>query len=82
MGKRKSRYQSETEVPPHTQVLLHVTIDRHLNEEMRRIHDKEIEKAKDEDRPEPDWSCTCEMLCRKGVKAYRKERERVTTTMP
>jgi hypothetical protein len=38
---------------------------------MERIHLQEVEHAKAEDRVEPDWSNTLEMLLRKGVKSYR-----------
>jgi len=38
---------------------------------MERIHMQEIERAKAEDRTEPDWSNTIEMLLRKGVRCYR-----------
>ncbi len=31
---------------------------------------QEIERAKSEDRVEPDWSNTLEMLLRKGVRSY------------
>ena len=74
MGKKKSRYQSEIEVPPHTKVLLHVTIERTVNAEMQRIHDDEIQIAIREDRTVPDWSNTTEMICRKCIKTYRQER--------
>jgi len=39
---------------------------------MKLIHEQETRRAKDEDRVEPDWSNTLEMLLRKGVKAYGK----------
>ena len=38
---------------------------------MEHIHMLEIERAKAEDRVEPDWSNTLEMLLRKGVRGYR-----------
>jgi hypothetical protein len=68
---RKSRFRSEFEVPPHTKVRVVATVDRKLCEEMERIHMQEIELAKAEDRVEPDWSNTIEMLLRKGVKTCR-----------
>lgn len=64
-------HKSEFEVPPHTKVRIVATVDRKLCEEMELIHDKEVQRAKDEDRTEPDWSNTIEMLLRKGVKAYK-----------
>ena len=45
--------------------------DRKLCEEMEHIHMQETERAKAEDRTEPDWSNTIEMLLRKGVRGYR-----------
>ena len=48
------------------------TVDRKLCEEMERIHEQEFEVAKAEDRAEPDWSNTLEMLMKKGVRAYRQ----------
>ena len=38
---------------------------------MERIHMQEIQQAKAEDRTEPDWSNTIEMLLRKGVRGYK-----------
>jgi hypothetical protein len=70
-GVRKSVFKCEFEVPPHTKVRVVATVDRRLCEEMERIHLQEIERAKAEDRVEPDWSNTLEMLMRKGVKTYR-----------
>ncbi len=46
-------------------------MDRKLCEEMERIHEQEIERAKSEDRTEPDWSNTLEMLMRKGTRSYK-----------
>jgi hypothetical protein len=70
-GVRKSVFRCEFEVPPHTKVRVVATVDRKLCEEMEHIHIREIEHAKVEDRVEPDWSNTLEMLLRKGVKTYR-----------
>jgi len=53
------------------------TVDRKLCEEMEHIHVQEIERARAEDRTEPDWSNTLEMLMKKGARAYkRKEPEK------
>ncbi len=38
---------------------------------MEHIHNLEIDRAKTEDRTEPDWSNTIEMLLRKGVRSYK-----------
>jgi hypothetical protein len=42
-----------------------------LEEEIERIHEAEIDLCRKEDRNEPDWSNTLEMLLRKGVRSYR-----------
>ena len=64
--------KSEFEFPPHTKVRVVATVDKKLCEEMEHIHELEIERAKIEDRTEPDWSNTLEMLMKKGVWAYRQ----------
>ncbi len=61
----------EFEVAPHTKVRVVATVEKKLCEEMTHIHDLEVEHAKAEDRVEPDWSNTIEMLLRKGVRSYR-----------
>ena len=70
MSRRDLRFSCEFEVPPHTKVRVVATIDRKLCEGMELIHKQEIERAKAEDRTEPDWSNTLEMLLRKGVRSY------------
>ena len=64
--------KSEFEVPPHTRVRVVATVEKRLCEEMELIHEQETKRARDEDRVEPDWSNTIEMLLRKGVRAYGK----------
>lgn len=65
-------HKCEFEVPPHTKVRVVATVDRELCQQMELIHEQEVKRAKDEDRTEPDWSNTIEMLLRKGVRAYRQ----------
>jgi hypothetical protein len=65
-------HKCEFEVPPHTKVRVVATVDRDLCQMMELIHEQEVKRAKNEDRSEPDWSNTIEMLLRKGVKAYRQ----------
>jgi hypothetical protein len=67
---RKNR-KSEFEVPPRTKIRIVATVDRELCEDLERIHEEECRRAKNEDRSEPDWSNTIEMILRKGVKAFR-----------
>jgi len=45
-------------------------LEKRLCEEIELIHEQEVKRARDEDRCEPDWSNTIEMLIRKGIKAY------------
>ena len=71
MSRRDRRFKCESEVPPHTKVRVVATVDRKLCEEMEHIHMQETEQAKAEDRTEPDWRNTIEMLLRKGVRGYR-----------
>jgi hypothetical protein len=66
----------EFEIPPHTKVHVVATMDKKLCEEMENIHELEVERAKAEDRTEPDWSNTLEMLFRKGVRAYKQSAEK------
>ena len=54
-----------------TKVRVVATVERKLCEEMGRIHLQEIERERAEDRTEPDWRKTLEMLMRKGVRSYR-----------
>ena len=65
--------KSEFEVPPHTRVRVVATVEKKLCEEMELIHEQETKHARDEDRVEPDWSNTIEMLLRKGVKTFKKD---------
>ena len=73
MSSRNRRFLCEFEVPPHTKVRVVATVDRKLCEEIEVIHNQEIERAKAEDRTEPDWSNTIEMLLRKGVRSFRTD---------
>jgi len=54
-----------------TKVRVVATIDRNLSLELKQVHINEIALAKAEDRTEPNWSNTVEMLLRKGVRNYR-----------
>ena len=71
MRGRSKELKSEFEVPPHTKVRVVATVDRSLCEDMKRIHAEEIESVRGEDRTEPNWSNTVEMLLSKGVRSYR-----------
>ena len=54
-----------------TKIRVVATVDRNLCLELEWIHMQEIEQAKAEDRTEPNWSNTIEMLLRKGARSYR-----------
>ena len=54
-----------------TKIRVVATVDRNLCLELQRIHMQEIERAKAEDRTEPKWSNSLEMILRKGVRNYR-----------
>ena len=60
-----------------TKIRVVATVDRNLCQEMGRIHVQEVERAKTEDRTEPKWSNTIDMLLRKGVRSYRSD-QRIT----
>ena len=54
-----------------TKIRVVATVEHNLCLEMERIHVLEIERAKGEDRTEPNWSNTVEMLLRKGARNYK-----------
>lgn len=64
-------HKNEFEIPPRTKIRVVATIEKTLCEEIERIHEEEVALCKREDRNEPEWSNTLEMLLRKGVKSYR-----------
>jgi hypothetical protein len=66
-------HENEEEAPPHTKIRVVATIDEKLVAKMKEIHELEVKLACEEDRVEPDWSNTIEMLLRKGVKAYKSK---------
>ncbi len=73
MGERDAKeLRSEFEISPHTKVPIVATVDRKLCQEMELIHTREIERARAEDRTEPDWSNTTEKLVGKGVRDCRR----------
>jgi len=69
--------KSGSEVPLHTHVRLTVTIDEKVMARLKVIHEQELKRVEDEDRTEPDWSNTVEMIIRKGTKAYLSNQKRV-----
>lgn len=71
LRKEKISMKNEAEVPPQTKIRVVATIDEKLVAEIKGIHAVEIKLAKEQDRTEPDWSNTIEMLLRKGVKVYK-----------
>jgi hypothetical protein len=79
MSERKSDFES----PPRSKIRVVAVIDKLLEEEIERIHEAEIELCRREDRNEPDWGNTLEILLRKEVRAtallpnLRKNSERI-----
>ena len=65
-------FRNEFEVPPNSKIRICCTICEKLINEVKVIHQKELALAKNEDRSEPDWSNTIEMLLRKGVRIYKQ----------
>ncbi len=72
--KRKKEPRNEFEEPPHTKIRVVATIEKALFSELVLIHDEEVKNAESTDRVPPDWSNTVEMIVRKGLKAFRKDR--------
>ncbi len=64
-------HKNEFEIPPRTKIRVVATIEKGLCGEIERIHEEEVALCKHEDRNEPEWSNTLEMLLRKGVRNYR-----------
>ncbi len=60
--------------PPDSRHSLDVTIDADVLRWCKEIYACELEKARVEDRAEPLWSHTIEMILRKGVKSYGPRR--------
>ena len=66
-----SEFMNEFEVPPRTKIRVVATVEKTLFEEIKRIHEGEVAMCNGEDRNEPEWSNTLEMLLQKGVRSYR-----------
>jgi len=58
-----------------TKLKLEGTIDKRVFDDFKEIMEVEMEKARAEDRVEPNVSNILEMLLRKGIKAYRAHRK-------
>jgi len=67
--------KDEEKVQLSTRIKIEGTIDRRVLDEFRRIYGLELERAGQADRVEPSVSHVLEMLLRKGIKAYRKEKK-------
>jgi hypothetical protein len=68
---RKQEAESDFERAPNSKIRIVATVCSRLCDEMKCIHDAEVEDARNHDRTLPDWSNTVEMLLRKGAKAYK-----------
>jgi len=60
-----------------TRIKIEGTIDKTVFEEFKQILVLEIEKAEAEDKVQPTISHVLEMLLRKGIKTYKRERKEV-----
>lgn len=60
-----------------TRIKIEGTVDKTVLEEFKRIMALEIEKAKAEDKVQPTISHVLEMLLRKGIKTYKREKKEV-----
>jgi hypothetical protein len=58
-----------------TRVKIEGTVSKSVLQELRHICELEAEKADLEDKVQPTVSHVLEMLLRKGIKAYKRERK-------
>lgn len=63
-----------------TRVKIEGTISKSVLEELRVILELEAKKAELEDKVQPTVSHVLEMLLRKGIKAYKRERKIYSST--
>jgi hypothetical protein len=76
MTRKGKEPESDFERPPNSKIRIVATVCNKLCDQMKAIHEAEVEDAKTHDRVEPDWSNTVEMLLRKGVRAYKPNAEK------
>jgi len=58
-----------------TKLKVEGTIDKRVFDDFKEIMEIEVDKARAEDRVEPNVSNILEMLLRKGIRAYRAQRK-------
>lgn len=58
-----------------TKIKLEGTVDKKVFDDFKDIMERELVKAQEEDRVEPNVSNILEMLLRKGIRAYRAQRK-------
>jgi len=58
-----------------TKIKLEGTIDKRVFDDFKEIMEIELDKAREEDRVEPNVSNILEMLLRKGIRAYKAHRK-------
>ena len=58
----------------HTKIKLEGTVDKKVFDDFKEIMQIELDKAREEDRAEPNVSSIMEMLLRKGIRSYRAQR--------
>lgn len=65
----------EEESQLNTKIKLEGTVDKKVFDDFKDIMERELVKAQEEDRVEPNVSNILEMLLRKGIRAYRAQRK-------
>jgi len=58
-----------------TKIKVEGTIDKRVFDDFKEIMEIELDKAREEDRVEPNVSNILEMLLRKGIRAYKAQRK-------
>jgi hypothetical protein len=58
-----------------TKIKIEGTVDKRVFDDFKEIMEKELVKAREEDRVEPNVSNVLEMLLRKGIRAYKAQRK-------
>jgi len=58
-----------------TKIKVEGTIDKKVFDDFKEIMEIEVDKARKDDRVEPNVSNVLEMLLRKGIRAYKAQRK-------
>jgi len=66
----------EGTLPPSTKIMLQVSIDKDLIEQLKMMYAEARKEAEAKDETAPNWSQFNETLLRKGLRSYRASREK------